>query len=333
MVARRLSFVALAAAGASYVSAKVACPVGQSYLSVKVHQADVSRCTDPTTEPDPYVIVTVLDDTVKGLTPQRTHIEGNNARPKWNQVLEFGCVTSDSPIVFTVNDHDFTQEENCLGPIQVQGWPTSGVTQQVCATAPADPMTLPSDCLSFSLFYVPGTETPVPDLPADTGSPGEAGIIDVINPVDQGTGAAPKETPLPAVEPIPDNPSVNPQPDVEPVPVPMPEDPAVTPDEPVIEDPTPISPELNQGAVKSKAKRGGLKGSKLAGAVSGSLLGFLALAAVGMVAFMIYARRSRRYALHLDDDMSSSAPQQSSAPANLEAGSQSQGVNSASMVL
>jgi hypothetical protein len=36
MVARRLSFVALAAAGASYVSAKVACPVGQSYLSVKV---------------------------------------------------------------------------------------------------------------------------------------------------------------------------------------------------------------------------------------------------------------------------------------------------------
>jgi hypothetical protein len=83
-----------------------------------------------------------------------------------------------------VNDHDFTQEENCLGPIQVQGWPTSGTTQQVCATAPADPMTLPSDCLSFSLFYVPGTETPVPDLPADTGSPGEAGIIDVINPVD-----------------------------------------------------------------------------------------------------------------------------------------------------
>jgi hypothetical protein len=115
------------------------------------------------------------------------------------------------------------------------------------------------------------------------------------------------------------------------------------------------------------AKKGGLKGSKLAGAVSGSLLGFLALAAVGMVAFMIYARRSRRYALHLDDvstrnthahthtparssgvpwahrltlcsthdqqDMSSSAPQQSSAPANLEAGSQSQGVNSASMVL
>jgi hypothetical protein len=41
---------------------------------VQVHQADVSRCTDPTTEPDPYVIVTVLDDTVKGLTPQRTHM-------------------------------------------------------------------------------------------------------------------------------------------------------------------------------------------------------------------------------------------------------------------
>jgi len=252
-----------------------------------------------------------------------TRTVDNEASPSWNQVLEFGCVESNTKLTFRVRDQDYFGDEACLGPLRLMGpWPPSGRRQVLCESPAMDPVvagTPGTGCISFTLYYglglpstivsgdgtrtstanttsslrpstTPSLPSTLPSRPDTPSSP----LPSVVTP-QANVSTSPAENSDPHVPPPPRAPSLPPSSQSSPSPSSTSPRPPLVPSAPgmdhpsvAVRAPAPMGPEASKNTRHRSPK---------AALLAGGIISLVALVGIA-AAVAVTRRRRRRAAVH-----------------------------------